>query len=137
MRRYLVILAALSVATSTMAFAANPDRSGLYEDVRISEVTGDEGGVRIRVNDGPSPTVDFALCEGSCLTPLRFPAEIAGDRLSFTYVERATDLQGRPGDETRARVEGRFVPKGLLLKIDFADNPHDDDGKFLLIPRVK
>jgi hypothetical protein len=137
MRPSLALLTVLGLAAATSALAAPSSRSGLYEHVEISKITGDEGGVRIRVNDGPSPTVDFALCEGACLAPLHFPAKIEGDRLSFTYVERAMDLQGRPGDEMRARVEGRFVPKGLMLKIDILNNPHDDNDGFSLVPRVK
>jgi len=135
--KFFVVLTALGVMAASTAFAAAPSRSGLYDNVQISNVTGDQGGVRIRVNEGPSPTVDFELCEGGCVGLHRFPAKIEGDHLSFVYVEHYTDAQGRPAGETRARVDGRFVAKGLMLKIDFLDSPRDDNDEFSLIPRVK
>lgn len=141
MREVLGILAALSVlggvAAAPEALAAKPSRSGLYENVRISEETGDEGGIRIRVNEGPSPTVDFTLCEGACLDMKRFPARIDGDRLGFVYVDRTVDLAGRPASETRARVDGRFVSDGLMVKIDFLDYAGDDHDPYVLVRRVK
>jgi hypothetical protein len=135
MRPILLPLALLSALAAGSATAG--DRGGLYDSVQISTVTGDEGGIRLQVNDGPSPTVDFTLCEGACLASHRFPAKIEGDRLTFVYVEANTDVQGRPAGETRALVEGRFVPKGLMLKIDFLNSSHDDDEGFSLIPRVR
>jgi hypothetical protein len=138
MRHILWSVVLLGVVTVGAASAADrPSRGGLYDSVQISTVTGDEGGVRLQVNDGPSPTVDFTLCEGACLAPHRFPAEITGDRLSFVYVEALTDVHGRPSGEIRARVEGRFVAKGVMLKIDFLNSPHDDKEGFSLIPRAR
>jgi hypothetical protein len=136
-RNLAIILAMGLVASGSMALAASPSRSGLYENVRVSDETGDEGGFRIRVNDGPAPTVDFELCEGACLGMRRFPARIEGDRLNFIYVEQDVDSSGKPVPETRANVEARFVPNGLKLRIDFADYPGDDHGPFTLARRVK
>jgi hypothetical protein len=137
MRRIFTTLATLSVVTLAQPGSAAPSaRGGLYENVRISSETGDESGVRIRVNDGPSPTVDFTLCEGACLDMERFPVKIDGDRLSFVYVERNTDLAGNPVSETRAKIEGRFVRRGLMVKVDFAGNVADDHDPFVLLRRV-
>lgn len=141
MRKALGILVALSMlgaaALAPGTLAAQTSRSGLYENVRISEETGDEGGLRIRVNDGSPPTVDFTLCEGACLAMKRFPARIDGDRLTFVYVERNVDLAGRPASETRARIDGRFVREGLMVKIDFLDYAGDDNDPYVLVRRVK
>lgn len=134
-RHTALILAGCLLATSV--WAASASRSGYFDSVRISAQTGDEGGIRIQVNDGPSPTVDFALCEGACHEPLRFPAKIDGDRISFLFVEPLLDLNGAKSGETRAKVEGRFVSRGLLLRMDFLDSPHDDKSPYELIPRRK
>lgn len=134
-RRAILILASCVLATS--AGAASPSRSGYFDSVRVSAETGDEGGIQIQVNDGPSPTVDVSLCEGACHDPIRFPAKIKGDRISFLYVEPLFDLKGAKAGETRAKVEGRFVSRGLLLKMDFLDSPDDDKNAYALIPRRK
>ena len=134
-RHAIPILAGCLLATS--AWAAGPSHSGYFDSVRVSAETGDEGGIRIQVNDGPSPTVDFALCEGACHDPLRFPAKIEGDRISFVFVEPLFDMKGAKAGESRAKVEGRFVSRGLLLKMDFLDSPGDDSNAYELIPRRK
>ena len=117
MRHILWPLALLSVMTASASSAA--DRAvhgGLYDSVRVSAVTGDQGGVRIRVNDGASPTVDFELCEGWCNGSEVFPAKIDGDRITFTYLSRWVSEGGRPGADSIS-VSGRFVRDGLMLKI--------------------
>jgi hypothetical protein len=134
-RHTVLILAGCLLATG--AWAANPSRSGYFDSVSVSPRTGDEGGIRIQVNDGPSPTVDFALCEGACLDLVRFPAKIEGDRISFVYVEDGFDRDGKKVSETRARVDGRFVSRGLLLKMDFLAYSDDDKDAYALIPRRK
>lgn len=134
-RQTALILATCLLAGS--ALAASPSRSGYFDSVRVSPETGDEGGIRIQVNDGPSPTVDFVLCEGSCHDYLRFPAKIEGDRLTFTYSEPLFDVKGVKSGETRAKVEGRFVSRGLLLKMDFLESSHDNNNPYQLIPRRK
>ena len=139
-RHTVLILAGCLLVMSiwfTSAWAASPSRSGFFDSVRVSAETGDEGGIRIQVNDGPSPTVDFALCEGACHEPLRFPAKIEGDRLTFLFVEPLLDMKGAKTGETRAKVEGRFVARGLMLRMDFLDYPGDDKNAYALIPRRK
>ena len=117
MRHILCAVALLGAMTAGASSAADrAGHGGLYDSVRISTVTGDQGGVRIRVYDGPSPTVDFELCEGWCNGSEVFPAKIDGDRLTFTYVSRWVSEGGAPGADS-IRVSGRFVRDGLMLKI--------------------
>ncbi|WP_343698473.1 hypothetical protein [Caulobacter sp.] len=132
--------AALAFAGCFLASSAEAElysRSGYFDSVRVSPESGDQGGIRIQVNDGPLPTVEFALCEGSCGEPDFFPATIQGDRLSFVFTEPRYDRSGQKSGERRANVDGKFVAKGLLLKIDFLDSTHDDAGAYELVPRLK
>jgi hypothetical protein len=122
-------LALLGVTIAGASSAA--DRAvhgGLYDSVWISTLTGDQGGVRIRVDDGPSPTVDFELCEGWCNGSEVFPAKIDGDRITFIYMSRWVSESGAPGADS-IPVSGRFVRGGLMLKI--GDAPPE------LVPRAK
>lgn len=133
----LILMATGLLMVAGTAIAGPVSRSGYFDSVSISAETGDEGGIRIQVNDGPSPTVDFSLCEGACHDPIRFPAQIEGDRLSFLFVEPLFDAKGAKVSETRARVDGRFTARGLLLKMDFLAYPDDDKNGYVLIPRRK
>jgi hypothetical protein len=116
----LVIALSAVCGPSLAAGAAKVDRSGSYDNVRYIEVADDYVGVRAEVRDGPRPTVDFEVCEGWCNGSEVFPATITGDRISFTYMQRSVDVDGRKSTESIA-VTGRFVRRGLLLKIGEGD----------------
>ena len=116
--RLCVVAIVLSCVTGLAANvnAAAPHRSGHYNNRRYIEEADDYVGARIDVREGPSPTVEFELCEGWCNGSEVFPAKIDGDSISFTYLSRWVSSDGHKSADS-IPVTGRFVRRGLLLKI--------------------
>ncbi|WP_145998389.1 hypothetical protein [Caulobacter flavus] len=112
---------ALACALMLVAGTAHaaPDRAGHaghYDNVRYIAEADDYVGARVTVRTGAQPSVVFENCMGVCSDPEVLPARIEADRLSFTYVMRSVDQDGRPAPHSYP-VTGRFVRGGLILKI--------------------
>jgi hypothetical protein len=78
------MIAALLLAASAPGLAP-----GIYSDVRMSSVTGDLGGIEVRVEkaDDGQLTVAAVWCEGWCNHVVTAPLTRNGDTYSFDYQE--------------------------------------------------
>ncbi|WP_165188184.1 hypothetical protein [Caulobacter soli] len=121
MRRTTTALAGILVLGLTTAAAKPSGHSGVYDNIRSFEETGDIVGARVEVFDGPKPYAVVRICEGECPEPAKVPATITGDTIAFTYI-----LPSNP--PATLHVTGRFTRRGLMLRTGL------DEGEQLLRP---
>jgi len=110
MRRQATILASLLALSLTAGAAPAKSHSGIWDNIRSIEETGDIVGARVQVFDGPKPYVLARICEGECpVEALRSSAVIEGDTITFDY-----RMDSNPPETLH--VVGRFTRRGLILK---------------------
>jgi hypothetical protein len=110
MRRATLILVGLLALGLTAGAKPAKTRSGIWDNIRSIEETGDIVGARIEVFDGSKPHVLARICEGDCpVEAVRSPAVIKDDTIAFDY-----RMDSNPPETLH--VTGRFTRRGLVLK---------------------
>lgn len=131
----LLALAAL-LAASPAAADAIPWPSGLYSNVRMSEQTGDLGGMEARFFEKDEQhLVEFVWCEGWCNETFTVPVARTDGGFVFSYFQRFADGGADTG------VTMRFVaqPVGNSVRISAwqGEEKLDYEGKPQLLKRAK
>lgn len=111
-----VLVLTLAAVAGTSGVAAQPDHSGYYTNLRYIPGADDYVGIRLDVRQGASSTVEFEVCEGWCNGAETYPANIAGDRIAFTYRQRLNDGFGHE-TVVQVPVTGRFERRGVVVKV--------------------
>jgi hypothetical protein len=97
-RRRALLLAALGTVLAigpAVAKEAAAWPQGLYGSVRMSEETGDLGGMELRFfAQGEQPMVESVICEGWCNESYIVPLERTATGFSFRFVERYEGGEG-------------------------------------------
>lgn len=91
LRASILSAAALIAAQSAGAKQAAPWPTGIFSDVRMSEQTGDLGGMEARFyEEAGKHMVEFVWCEGWCNETHKAELTREGNSFRFQYVERYT-----------------------------------------------
>jgi hypothetical protein len=114
------IIGVVFLANPFHALAVGRNHSGIYGNVRYIAKADDYVGARIEVRQSTATKVVFQLCEGSCSEPQTYTAKIEGDRISFGYMVIWSASNGNHGADDVV-VSGRFVKRGLMLKVGEAE----------------
>ena len=95
---------------------------GIYGDVRLSEETGDLGGMELElIGTGEDARAEFVICEGWCNTVIEAPVEFTDDGFSFHYVEHEYAPGGR-SRSVRYNVNAVSIDAGLRVTVTPADS---------------
>lgn len=115
-----VLFAVLGVVVATSAAAKDaPWPSGIYSSVRVSDETGDMGGLELRFFAGSGgPMVETVLCESVYERSYKVPLERTADGFAFSYAEI------RDGDpDEHMRVFLRVRGDALLARLTAEGDP--------------
>lgn len=106
-----IVAAALLAAPLSAKEAAWPE--GIYSGVRVSEHTGDMGGLEARFyEEAGQHRVEYVLCEGWC--NFSFRAELKRDGENFTF-EHREDVEQADGTISKDYVRFVLKPSGKRL----------------------
>ncbi|KMS60041.1 hypothetical protein V474_11640 [Novosphingobium barchaimii LL02] len=120
------LVAALALLFAAPAAADEPPGwpVGLYGSVRMSEQTGDLGGLELRFfAEGGKPIVEAVLCEGWCNTSYIAPLERTAEGFAFRYFERYESGAG-PSEEA-VRITLKPVRSGFLATLTTESDPEN------------
>ena len=135
------MIRAAAVAVCLIAAACTPASAesvapGIYGDVRLSEESGDLGGMELElIGTGTDARVEFVLCEGWCNEVGKAPVRFTAEGFRFDYVQHYVNGDGSPAPSGRYDVEATPLATGLRVKVTPADNPQ---GSFSAdLPRIE
>lgn len=110
------MIAALLLAAATPAVPPPAIAPGIYSDVRMSEATGDLGGIELRIDraDDGALTVAAVWCQGWCNSIVEAPLTRAEDGYAFDFQEPIWSA----GEETAGPVYRMSLrPDGKALAL--------------------
>lgn len=111
-------LGASTVAYVVMAGAASASPvAGVYSNVCLSRVTGDQGGLELALiwSESGQPAVVFKICEGGCWTAPVHELTVRDNGISFTAENKMFGEHGRPLPSEFVRFSGTFGDRSLKL----------------------
>jgi hypothetical protein len=106
----MLLLAAVILVGSPAAAKEAAWPTGLYSNVRLSEQTGDLGGMEARFyEEAGRHMVEFVWCEGWCNESFRVPVTRTEGGFAFSYFQRFADGDAEQGVTMRflAWTEGK------------------------------
>lgn len=129
-------LSALLLAASPAMAEPAPSPSGIYSNVKMSERTGDLGGMEARFFEADGRRmVEFVWCEGWCNESFTVPVTRRPEGFAFSYFQLYADGGADAG------VTMRFLawPEGKRLRISAwqGDRKLDYEGKPQTLGAVK
>jgi len=98
-----------------------PWPQGIYSSVRMSQETGDLGGMELRFfAEAGKPMVEAVICEGWCNESYTVPLERIAEGFAFGFVERYEGGEGVTEEALRVtlRPEGRGLRAHLTAQAD-------------------
>ena len=133
------MIRALALACGMAAAACAPAgpetiSPGLYGNVRLSEESGDLGGMELElIGSGPGAHVEFVFCEGWCNSSHKAPVELTDGGFKFYYTEQYSYADGSPA---RARVEVQAIrtADGIRVTVKPTDDSYEPFSSDL--PRI-
>ena len=124
---------AAAAALCLAAAACGQVQPGIYGDVRLSEETGDLGGMELAlVGTGAEARAEFVVCEGWCNEVIAAPVEFTDDGFTFHYVEHYPEPGGR-SRSIRYDVSAVTIDNGLRVTVTPADGAAPFTGD---LPRI-
>lgn len=133
--RELALLACLAFASPAAADAI-PWPDGLYSNVRMSERTGDLGGMEARFyEEAGQPMVEFVWCEGWCNETFKVPVTRTDGGFAFSYFQRYADGGAEAGVTMRFLVA--LVGNRLRISAWQGEQKLDYLGKPQVLKRAK
>ena len=112
-------------ATACAPAGAEVVPPGIYGDVRLSEESGDLGGMELElIGTGSDAQVEFVFCEGWCSWSHKGPVEFTDDGFDFHYVEQYSYADG---SAARARMDVQVIriADGVRVTVTPADNSYE------------
>ena len=127
------MIRAAAAALCLAAAACGDVPPGIYGDVRLSEATGDLGGMELElIGSGTDARAEFVICEGWCNTVIEAPVEFTDHGFTFHFVEHYPEPDGRSRN-VRYDVDAVAVGNGLRVTVTPADGAPAFTGD---LPRI-
>jgi hypothetical protein len=100
-----------TAATKTLTLPA-----GWYDGTKVSEATGDEDGLRLKLEYAAGkPLITFWWCEGECFPRTTHDLSITGDTITFVADDELFSPEGKRVEIHLRRFSGTFRDGRLLL----------------------